>query len=355
LRLKPCAECHFSTSNNLVFGISRLYVYLIMAISVTMPEKNLLIIHQGALGDFILTFPAISRLRKYFKPIDVLCQNQLGKLAGTLGLAENWFPTEAAYFASLFSDQIDPKMEAILKQYETIILFTLSDDLEQSIKRITANLSCRLPPKPPAHHSIHVAEFVLEHFFNCGLITQAEAKLDDIPFPVTADHRRNPTKILLHPGAGSIRKRWPVSNFLRVAAALQADGLKPEFVLGPAEESLAQELQHPDRTVHVLDDLPRLSALLKSAAGYIGNDSGASHLAAYLGLPTTVIFGPADPKRWSPVGRAVKIVRPPLGCRPCFETEPANCEDPQCLAGTSPQKVLEAFYSVYPNLDEPEK
>ena len=64
-----------------------------------MPEKNLLIIHQGALGDFILTFPAISRLRKYFKPIDVLCQSQLGKLAGTLGLTENWFPTEAAYFA----------------------------------------------------------------------------------------------------------------------------------------------------------------------------------------------------------------------------------------------------------------
>jgi hypothetical protein len=338
-----------------VFGISSLYVYLIMAISVTMPEKNLLIIHQGALGDFILTFPAISRLRKYFKPIAVLCQNQLGKLAGTLGLAENWFPTEAACFASLFSDQIDPKMEAILKQYETIILFTLSDDLEQSIKRITANLSCRLPPKPPPHHCIHVAEFVLEHIFNCGLITQADAKLDDIPFPAAADHRRNPAKILLHPGAGSTRKRWPISNFIQVEAALKKTGLIPEIVLGPAEENLMQELQHPQRVVHLLGDPADLVALLNSAGGYIGNDSGASHLAAYLGLPTTVIFGPADPKRWSPVGRAVKIVRPPLGCRPCFETEPANCDDPQCLVGTSPQQVLEAFYCVYSNPDEPEK
>ena len=314
-----------------------------------MPEKNLLIIHQGALGDFILTFPAISRLRKYFKPIDVLCQSQLGKLAGTLGLTENWFPTEAAYFASLFSDQIDPKMETILKQYETIILFTLSDDLEHSIKRITTNLSCRLPPKPPVHHCIHVAQFVLENFLKCGLINKADAMLDDIPLPVTTQHRRNLTKILLHPGAGSIRKRWPISNFNQVEASLKKTGLIPEFVLGPAEENLMQELQHSQRVVHVLDDPTDLVALLNSAGGYIGNDSGASHLAAYLGLPTTVIFGPADPNRWSPVGRAVKIVRPPLGCRPCFETEPANCDDPQCLAGTSPQKVLEMFFSIYQN------
>ncbi|CAB1062078.1 hypothetical protein D1BOALGB6SA_6854 [Olavius sp. associated proteobacterium Delta 1] len=309
-----------------------------------MPDASLLIIHQGALGDFILTFPAIIRLQQYYKPIEVLCQNQLGKLAGALGLTENWFPAEAAYFASLFSDQTDPKIKAILEQYDNIILFTESEDLEQSINRINANLSCRLPPKPSVHQRIHVAKFVLQNILKCGLIKKADATLADIPLPVRRDPPRAPHKILLHPGAGSIRKRWPVSHFLQVEAALRADGLKPEFVLGPAEESLAEELQQPDRLVHVLDDLAELVVLLKSAGGYIGNDSGASHLAAYLGLPTTVIFGPADPGRWAPVGRAVQIVRPGLQCRPCFETEPANCDDPQCLAGTSPQRVLEAFY-----------
>jgi len=314
-----------------------------------MPNENLLIIHQGALGDFILTFPAISRLQKYYQAIDVLCQNQQGQLAKSLGLAQNCYPSEAAYFASLFSDRIDPKIKAILAQYEKIVLFTRSDDLELSINRVTVNLSCRLSPKPSAHLRIHVADFVLENIFNCGLITKVDATLDDIPFPGIADHQRTRDKILLHPGAGSIRKRWPVSRFIQVAARLKADGLKPEFVLGPAEENLAHELQHPQRRVHVLDDLPQLAALLKSAGGYIGNDSGASHLAAYLGLPATVIFGPADPKRWAPVGRAVKIVRPGLQCRPCFETEPVNCDDPQCLVGTSVQKVVETFYSLYQN------
>jgi len=87
-----------------------------------MQGANLLIIHQGALGDFILTFPAFTRLQKYYRPIDVLCQNQQGQLAKSLGLAENWYPSEAAYFSSLFSDQVAPKMRALLEQYENIIL-----------------------------------------------------------------------------------------------------------------------------------------------------------------------------------------------------------------------------------------
>lgn len=276
-------------------------------------------------------------------------------MAKSLGLAQNWYPLEAAYFASLFGDRIDPKMRTILEKYETIILFAQSDVLEKSIKRVTPYLSCRLPPKPPADQRIHVAQFVLDHIFKCGLISRADARLDDIPFTAIPNRRRKLAKILLHPGAGSIRKRWPISGFLQVEAALKESGLMPEFILGPAEENLVHELQQARRVVHVLDDPADLVALLNSAGGFIGNDSGASHLAAYLGLPTTVIFGPADPARWAPVGRSVQIVRPGLSCRPCFETEPDNCDDPQCLAGTSVQKVLEVFYSIYTKDDKPEQ
>jgi ADP-heptose:LPS heptosyltransferase len=313
----------------------------------TVPDANLLIIHQGALGDFILTFPAITRLHNYYNSIDVLCQSQTGKLAKSLGLTKNWYPAEAASFASLFSDQIDQKIKTILEQYEKIIIFTFSDQLEQSINSVSANLSCRLPPKPPADLRIHVAQFILENIANCGLLKNTDAALESISLPDGRNRAQITRRILLHPGAGSIRKRWALSNFLVVESTLKAEGLIPEFVLGPAERDLAQELQQPDRPLHIPDELPDLLDLFRSAGGYIGNDSGASHLAAYCGLPTTVIFGPADPERWAPIGRAVKIVRPSLQCNPCFETEPANCEAPQCLPGTSPQKVLDAFYSVY--------
>ena len=312
-----------------------------------MPYKSLLIIHQGALGDFILAFPAITRLQKYFKPIDVLGPHQLGKLAAALGLVDNRFAVEASSVASLFSDRIDPKMKKLVERYDKIVLFTFSDHLERSINRIKVNSNCRLPPKPPVQERIHVAQYALENLLDCGLITKADADLDGIPLPIREGRNRNHRKILLHPGAGSRRKRWPLPNFLRVADALKAKGLKPQFLLGPAEEALAEKLQHTDRKVQVLDDLRVLLELYDSAGGYIGNDSGASHLAAYSGLPTTVIFGPSDPARWAPVGRAVQIVRPGLHCRPCFEIEPADCDQAECLTDISPQLVLNAFYRIY--------
>jgi len=312
-----------------------------------MADAKLLIIHQGAIGDFILAFPAVIRLQARYGSIDVLCQSQLGKLAGFLGLAEKWHPLEAARWASLFADQIDPKIRALLALYDKIILFSFSDQLEESVNQVADRPVCRIPPRPPVHERIHVAQFLLDGIYRCGLITEADAKPDSVPLPVRGGRPPNRQKILLHPGAGSIRKRWPVAGFFQVAALLENDGLKPEFVLGPAEEILVDELQPQARLVHTPGNLIDLAVLLESAGGYIGNDSGASHLAAYLGLPAVVIFGPADPARWAPLGRAVSIVRPGLQCRPCLETDQANCDDPQCLSGTSPQKVIEAFCKVY--------
>jgi len=312
-----------------------------------MPDSKLLIIHQGALGDFILTFPAVIRLQAYYRTVDVLCQNQLGKLACSLGLAESRYALESAVWASLFSSQITPETRSLLESYGNIILFSQSGQLEKSIRQAAEKPVCRIPPKPPVHERIHVAQFVLDNIFNCGLIKIPDANLDKVPLPMRRSRPQSPRKVLLHPGAGSVRKRWPLSGFLQVETVLKNDGLKPEFVLGPAEENLANELQHPDRLVHMPADLLDLAALLESAGGYIGNDSGASHLAAFLGLPTTVIFGPADPARWKPIGRAVGIVRPYLQCRPCFETDKANCDDPRCLTDTSPEKVIETFYKVY--------
>jgi ADP-heptose:LPS heptosyltransferase len=312
-----------------------------------MANKKLLIIHQGALGDFILTLPAIIRLQKYYDVIDTLSQSGIGNLAKALGLVKKSYPLEAAYVASLFTDQIDSKIKTFLTSYANIVLFTLSDQLEQTIRRIASAPVCCISPKPPEYMRLHLTEFVLENLVNCGLIKKADAVVGDIPLPKRSNRSKYSDKVLLHPGAGSKRKRWPITNFLEVEAMFRADGLKPEFILGPAEEALVDALLRTKRTVHIRMDLTELAALLNSVGGYIGNDSGASHLAAFLGVPTAVIFGPADPKRWTPVGRYVAIVRPELECRPCFETEKANCDGSECLHGTTPEKVIEAFYRVY--------
>lgn len=312
-----------------------------------MADKKLLIIHQGAIGDFILIFPAIIRLQKYYEIIDVLCQSGIGKLAKALGLVEKWYPLEAADVASLFTDRVDSKIKTLLTPYGNILLFTLSDQLEQTIRHITSVPVCRIPPKPPEYVCRHLTEFVLQNLANWAMIKKPDAVVEGIPLPARRGGAGYSARVLLHPGAGSIRKRWPILNFLEVEARLKADGLEPEFILGPAEEDLVGALPRAHRTVYILTELIDLAALLNSAGGYIGNDSGASHLAVFLGVPSAVIFGPADPKRWKPVGRAVEILRPGLECRPCFETELTNCDGSECLHGTTPEKVVKAFYRVY--------
>lgn len=56
-------------------------------------------------------------------------------------------------------------------------------------------------------------------------------------------------------------------------------------------------------------NLRDVSRLLQGCRGYVGNDSGITHLAAYLGCPTVALFGPTDPHVWGPVGLRVRVLR----------------------------------------------
>ena len=316
-----------------------------------MVKQNLLIVHQGALGDFVAIFPAIERLKKHYQTIDVLCQSRLGNLAAKLGLVTKWYPLEAASFASLYTHTADQKIEDLLRSYSQIILFSLSFQLEHSVNRITRNSCLRLPPKPPAGERIHITRYVIKNLINYGLLKQADLDMDHYYLPINPEGKNNPAKdiakILIHAGSGSARKRWPISNFFVLEKRLRSKGLKPEFLLGPAEEDLMDIISDHGRKLYRLSDLVELITLLQAAGGYVGNDSGASHLAAFMQLPTVVIFGPADPVRWQPNGPLVEVLRPELECSPCFEINPSNCPEPECLDGTTPQKVIEAFFRVY--------
>jgi ADP-heptose:LPS heptosyltransferase len=120
--------------------------------------------------------------------------------------------------------------------------------------------------------------------------------------------------------------------------------------MGPAERFLKAEFRTPGaghRVVHTPDNIAALKALLESAGGYIGNDSGVSHLAAYLGLPTVAVFGPSDPKMWRPMGPRVQIVRPRFHRGPGIEPHPKNSASPDCFAEITPAIVLDAFYKIF--------
>ena len=105
-------------------------------------------------------------------------------------------------------------------------------------------------------------------------------------------------EVLIQPGSGSPAKCWPW--FTELAAKLDS----VRFILGPAEGDFRTPFP-------VLRNRPlrELTVELCRCRGYVGNDSGITHLAAYLGGPTVALFGPTDPALWGPIGRRVTVLR----------------------------------------------
>lgn len=116
---------------------------------------------------------------------------------------------------------------------------------------------------------------------------------------------------LLHPGAGGSGKCWPIKNFLAVARRLDDVGVTPiRFVLGPAElERWPADALTSIRSAFPLETptRDRLANLIASAAVFVGNDSGPAHLAALLGTPPVVVFGPTNSLRWRPLHPEVRV------------------------------------------------
>ena len=320
-----------------------------------MEQKKLLVIHQGALGDLVVSFPGILKLKRKYGQIDILCQGQLGRLMQYLDIAVHAYPLESAAFATLFSGFPENRMRHLLKSYDAILLFSFSSDLEDIFNKFTKSPVHRIQPRPGPEKRLHVTRYILDRLEVIGLIDNTDKSKTLSLFSKNGSENpkesSKPHRILIHPGSGSSRKNWPLPLFIEVGNRLKSMALKPEFILGPAEYHWLDELNHINGKVRIIDDLIVLAKELVKSTAFVGNDSGVSHLSAFLGLPTVVIFGPSDPKRWAPKGTSVRIVVPDtrnegLECKPCFEKPDVSCDTRNCMINLSPSRVLNALIEM---------
>lgn len=117
--------------------------------------------------------------------------------------------------------------------------------------------------------------------------------------------------VVLAPGSGGRAKCWPKERWLELAPLLAPSGASIEVVVGPVESERDDPRCWPwPVPVDFLADLTPvgLGERLRAAAAFVGNDSGTTHLAAMLGVPTVAVFGPTDPRVWAPVGDHVQVL-----------------------------------------------
>ncbi len=146
---------------------------------------------------------------------------------------------------------------------------------------------------------------------------------------------------VLHPGAAYCTKRWPIQGFRKVAARLRdRHGLKPVFVVGPADGEVAHHLAG----FEIRRGLPvaALMALLAGARLFVGNDSGPAHIAAAFGVPCVAIFGSSDSAAWRPWRTAHRIAETQWDCKPCPGDRCYAFEEPRCILSVTPEAVTHA-------------
>ena len=316
-----------------------------------MSNKKLLAIHQGALGDVVTSFTSLLLLRAVYSQIDIACRHSTGLMAKYLKVIDCSFSLESAAFSYLFNDDhfsLNSQLTKFLRSYNDIILFSFSMDLAENIKNITSKRVFQIPPRPISSEPIHVGIYLISQMVQAKLLNK-EAQSNF--FEIYQDFRnpdRNKRKIVIHPGSGSHLKNWPLKHFLKLEKLLSDDGFEIVFILGPAEEGLAEIILKngtlSKRILQLFDPII-LIKFLKSCEAFIGNDSGIAHLAAFMGLPALVIFGPTSPFRWQPMGRQVETIRAELDCNPCFENLKRGCESMECLSSLSPEQVRKKFHA----------
>jgi len=328
--------------------------------------RHILIIHQGAIGDFIVSLPAIGSFRQRYPDaaIEIWGYPAILQLVEGRFYADRIASIDRKEIAPFYSDNatLDAELVARFKQFDLIIIFggQQQKPLLQNLRKIRVKEVHSITALPPEAGIDHIIDYQLSQLLPLGYELP-----DKIPrlFPNESDvtqasdlfSKRQPGSksrtVAMHIGGGSKKKVWSPGCFAQLSEKLiEEDSAEIIVPLGPADEEVAQEyfnLIDSDAVNHITGlPLNQLAALLKKCSLYLGNDSGITHLAAAVGTPVVALFGPTDPRVWGPRGDTVSIVYKAQECSPCRGEEMRGCVRRKCLEGITVEEVYEKVKEI---------
>ena len=157
-----------------------------------------------------------------------------------------------------------------------------------------------------------------------GLRVPEEKRRSADEFLSKSGVRQGAVRIAVAAGASyGSAKCWPPLRFAEVANRLQSETEAEIILFGTAAEAnvstaISAEMPRPPIDLTGKTAIADLPALLSQCQLFIGNDSGAMHVAAAVGLPIVAVFGPTDPHGTAPVTPRCSIVQQKPYCSPCF-------------------------------------
>jgi len=299
-----------------------------------------LILQPGAIGDCILTLPLAAFMKDALRlgGIDILGHTEYVGILPGRSCIDGIRSLDSMDLHRLFTKtktfdlrDRDPLISAFA-DYTWIATFLGEPDsnFEQNLI-FTANCShsaevITLSMKPPKECSEHLVDFYIRQFIDQSGLSLPPWRVQTSECIIKATKADINTGremlreigldfgeklIVIQPGSGGPSKCWHIENFLAVTRELDSKGIQVIFLLGPAErdrfiDETAKKISSIARCLTDLS-LTQVLGLLSCADGFIGNDSGITHLAAGLGVRALAVFGPTNPAVYKPIGPAVTV------------------------------------------------
>jgi heptosyltransferase-2 len=291
-------------------------------------KPRILVIRGGAIGDFILTLPAIRLLREAFPDVhlEILGYEHIVELARGRFYADGTRSIEYSAMAGFFvpNSNLAPDLVAYFGGFQQVVSYLFDPDsfFENNLRR--AGVKNFLPAYARIDDSQHAAQQLARPLEKLALFLEDPAAH---LYPLQADRMRageflgasTAPLIAIHPGSGSPRKNWPAENWASLARWLGQFPAEGQIVLvgGEADDAAVSTVEAAvpkDRLLVARNlPLPALAAVLQRCRLFIGHDSGISHLAAATGTPCVLLFGPTDPAVWAPRNAGAAVVTAPGG------------------------------------------
>lgn len=261
-----------------------------------MAPGGVLIVHPGALGDVVLALGPVSRVPR---PVWLAVRGSVTRLAPWVPAVERWIDLEGPWGPALVGNGDGSWPAELAGLGEVVVLRSDPDgELESGLSRVLRTRAIVASAQPTQGMSAHrhVARLL-------GVSPEPMER----PW-IAVGAVRVPGEVVIHPGSGGRAKRWSIDGFLTVARILAARSTRITWILGEAELDVGLDRGLRGDVLRA-PALEEVAPILARAGAYLGNDSGVSHLAAAVGTPSVLVFGPTSPQTWAPAAPWVDAVR----------------------------------------------
>ncbi|OOP56089.1 MAG: lipopolysaccharide heptosyltransferase II [Candidatus Brocadia carolinensis] len=346
--------------------------------------RNVLVVRLGAMGDIVHVMPAIKNLRRVFPAAYIawLVEDKVKDLVEALPEIDEVivFPrkkwqTAIRYPHKYFKIAAELRMFLRkLREREYDVAFDFHGNFKSGLLTYLSNAgtrvgfskgyckegnfiftNVRIQPQQKKMHRIYKYFSLLEGMgikacYQRPLFSISDNDRYYVDDFISQNHLHEKPIAIIHPGTSMFGKfkRWSPENYAALADRLIKEmNYSVVFTWGEPEHKLVKHIlslmQYHATIACRTASVKQLIALLQRVHLFIGGDTGPTHLASCMGIPTIAIFGPKDPSLYAPYGDNALVVRKDMPCSPC---EKRTCDHVTCVSSITPDDVFQAVLEL---------